>query len=136
MVGPADALSACSLHENKYGATGLFEVTEVIMSAKRNGKLFQPGVAGGSEASKGQQVDLMDTVRLTLRARQAGANSRSIANQRPDVNTQMVALGQQLKQVEQERQRSEGLANDGTANRKQPDNTTSVVRVLKRQLAA
>lgn len=136
MVGLVGILSACSSHENKYDATGLFEAKEVVVSAEQNGKLLQLGVTEGAEVSEGQQVGLIDTVQLTLKARQVGANSKSIASQKPDVNAQIAVLRQQLNQAEQERQRFEGLVNDGAANRKQLDDATSVVRVLKRQLAA
>ncbi len=92
MVGLVGILSACSSHENKYDATGLFEATEVVVSAEQNGKLLKLGVAEGSEVSKGQQVGLIDTVQLTLKARQVGANSKSIASQKPDVNAPPAGL--------------------------------------------
>jgi HlyD family secretion protein len=90
----------------------------------------------GSQLMKNQQVGLIDTVQLALKALQLGATMQSIANQRPDVQTQIAATRQQLIKAEQEQDRFAKLVKSGAANSKQLDDATSSVRVLKRQLAA
>lgn len=136
IMGLVALLSACSSNRNPYDATGLFEATEVVVSAEQNGKLLQLDVTEGTNVSKGRQVGLIDTVQLALKARQIGANTTSIANQRPDVEKQIAALRQQIKQAEQEQMRFEQLVAEGAANHKQLDDATSAVHVLKRRLDA
>ena len=75
--------------QKDYDATGTFEATEVTVSAEQNGKLMQFDVTEGSQLSMNQQVGLIDTVQLTLKARQLGATSQSIADQRPDVQKRL-----------------------------------------------
>jgi HlyD family secretion protein len=97
---------------------------------------MQFDVTEGSQLSMNQQVGLIDTVQLTLKARQLGATSQSIADQRPDVQKQIAATRQQLAKAVQEQNRYAGLVKDGAANRKLLDDASSSVQVLKRQLEA
>ncbi|MCI1474663.1 MAG: HlyD family efflux transporter periplasmic adaptor subunit [Prevotella sp.] len=129
-------LAACGRKDKGYDATGTFEATEVTVSAEQNGQLMQFNAEEGSQLRKGQQVGLIDTVQLALKARQLGATMQSIACQRPDVRTQIAVTRQQLIKAEQEQERFEKLVKGGAANSKQLDDAASSVRVLRRQLAA
>lgn len=136
IISIAALLSACTSKENPYEATGIFEATEIIVSAEQNGRLMQLNVTEGSTIGKDEQVGLIDTVQLALKARQIGASTASIANQKPNINTQIAALRQQITNAEKEQKRFETLVNNGAANRKQLDDATSAVNVLKRELDA
>jgi HlyD family secretion protein len=127
--------AGCSKNDKEYDATGTFEATEITVSAEQSGQLLQFNVDEGRELKKNQQVGLIDTVQLALKALQLGATMQSIANQRPDVQTQIAATRQQLLKAEQEQDRFAKLVKSGAANSKQLDDATSSVRVLKRQLA-
>lgn len=129
-------LSGCSSNEHPYDATGIFEATEIIVSAEQNGKLLFLNVQEGTMVEENQQVGLIDTVQLALKARQVGATTASIANQKPNVNKQIAALQQQLQTAQKEQERFEELVNSGAANRKQLDDATSAVNVLRRQIEA
>lgn len=135
-AGLVALFSACSSQENTYDATGIFEGTEVVVSAEQNGRLMQFDVSEGSTVEENQQVGLIDTVQLALQARRLGAASAAIANRRPDIAKQVAVLRQQIAQAEQEEKRFRKLVEDGAANRKQLDDAQSAVRVLRRQLAA
>ncbi len=130
------ALTACAGSEKEYDATGTFEATEVTVSAEQNGRLLAFDVNEGDRVSIGQQVALIDTTQLYLKARQVGATKLVYAAQRPDVTKQMAAVEQQLAKARQEQQRFAGLVADGAANRKQLEDAESQVKVLERQLAA
>lgn len=132
----AAALTACADDKEKYDATGTFETTEVTVSAEENGRLLSFDVDEGSAVEAGRQVGVIDTVQLTLRARQLGATRESFAQQRPDIPAQIAATRQQLLQAEQEQHRYEGLVRDNAANRKQLDDARNAVRVLRRQIEA
>ncbi len=130
------ALTSCGNDEKDYDATGTFEATEITVSAEQNGKLLWYFAKEGTTMKEGQQVGLIDTVQLALKARQAGATSQSLASQRPDISKQIAATRQELAKAEQEQARYAGLVKDGAANHKLLDDATSTVKVLSGQLAA
>lgn len=130
------ALAACSSGNSDYDATGMFEATEVIVSAEQNGRLLSFTVEEGDRLQAGSQVGLIDTVQLQLRALQLGATKDVYATQRPDIETQIAATRQELAKAEAEQRRYEALVKDNAANRKMLDDAVSNVRVLRRRLAA
>jgi len=130
------AFAACSGGGDEHDATGMFEATEVIVSAEQTGKLLYFDVDEGDVLAKGQQVGLVDTVQLQLRAMQLGATKEAYASQRPDIEKQIAATRQQLAKAELEVKRYSALVRDKAANRKQLDDAESSVRVLRRQLDA
>lgn len=130
------ALAACSSGSSDYDATGMFEATEVIVSAEQNGRLLSFTVEEGDRLQAGSQVGLIDTVQLQLRALQLGATKDVYATQRPDIETQIAATRQELAKAEAEQRRYEALVKDNAANRKMLDDAVSNVRVLRRRLAA
>lgn len=130
------AFTACSGGGDEHDATGMFEATEVIVSAEQTGKLLYFDVDEGDVLAKGQQVGLVDTVQLQLRAMQLGATKEAYASQRPDIEKQIAATKQQLAKAELEVERYSALVRDNAANRKQLDDAESSVRVLRRQLDA
>ncbi len=130
------ALAACSSSKNDYDATGMFEATEVTVSAEQSGRLMQFNVTEGDSLQAGQQVGLIDTIQLALRARQLGATRESYASQRPDIQKQIAATKQELAKAELEVARYEKLVSQDAANRKQLEDAESQVKVLRRQLDA
>lgn len=129
-------LTACSNDDNSYDATGMFEATEVIVSAEQTGRLLYFNVEEGDRLTAGRQVGLIDTVQLQLRAMQLGAAKDVYASQRPDIAKQIAVTHQQLAKAELEQKRYEALVRDNAANRKQLDDAENSVRVLRRQLDA
>ena len=112
------ALAACSSGSSDYDATGMFEATEIIVSAEQNGRLLSFSVDEGDRLQAGSQVGLIDTVQLQLRALQLGATKEVYATQRPDIETQIAATRQELAKAEAEQRRYEALVKDNAANRK------------------
>ena len=129
-------VTACSGSNNVFDATGIFEATEVTVSAEQNGRLLSFNITEGMTVNALQQVGLIDTVQLALQARQLGATKESIANQGPDLTKQIAATRQQLEKAEMEQHRFESLVKDQAANQKQLDDAVSAVNVLKKQLEA
>ena len=129
-------LTGCGDNENAFDATGTFEATEVVVSAEQTGRLLQFSVVEGSQVEVGEQVGLIDTVQLYLKAQQIGATRETYASQRPDLSKQVAALRQQLSNAELELRRAEGLVKDGAGTQKQLDDARNAVQVLRRQLDA
>ena len=96
------ALAACSRDGMKHDATGVFEATEIIVSAEQTGRLMRFDVEEGMKLEKGEQVGLIDTVQLQLRAMRLGATKEVYASQRPDINKQLAVTKQQLEKAELE----------------------------------
>ncbi len=129
-------LLSCSRGKKDYDATGIFEATEVTVSAEQSGKLMSFDVTEGDSLTIGQQVGLIDTVQLYLNALQLGETKMSYANQRPDIEKQIAATKQELEKAELEQRRYEALVREKAANQKQLDDAVSQVEVLKRELKA
>ncbi len=130
------ALLACSGGRKEYDATGMFEATEVTVSAEQSGRLLSLSLTEGDSLTEGQQVGLVDTVQLSLRALQLGATRMSYANQRPDIEKQIASTRQELEKAEMEQRRYETLVRENAANQKQLDDAVSSVNVLRKQLEA
>ena len=129
-------VSACGNKKKEFDATGIFEATEVTVSAEATGRLMTFGVSEGKLVEAHQQVGLIDTVQLQLKAQQISATRESFAEQRPDISAQIAATRQQLSKAELEQKRTEALFADGAATRKQTDDASNAVRVLQGQLKA
>ncbi len=132
----ACALFSCSGGNADFDATGIFEATEVTVSAEQSGKLLSFDITEGDSLEAYTQVGLIDTVQLALRARQLGATRESYASQRPDIIKQLAATRQELAKAETEVRRYEALVRDNAANRKQLEDAQSQVDVLRRQIDA
>lgn len=129
-------MTACSNNDKSFDATGTFEATEVTVSAEQTGKLLHFDVEEGGKVVAGTEVGCIDTVQLYLKARQIGAVKMVYQAQKPNKNTQIAALRQQVVKAQEEVNRYAELVKDGAANRKILDDSRSQLLVLQRQLAA
>lgn len=127
-------VAACGSNDKEYDATGIFEATEVTVSAEGTGRLMVLNLTEGTAVKVGQQVGLIDTVQLQLKAKQMGASKEVLANQRPNVQAQIAALQQQINKALIEQRRTEALLKDGAATSKQLDDAQNAVAVLQKQL--
>ena len=129
-------LVACGSEDAAYDATGIFEATEVVVSAEQSGKLLSLNVAEGQTVTAGTEVGIIDTVQLALKARQLGVSKRVLAAQMPDVQRQLGTLRQQLETARNEEARFAALVKEGAANSKLLDDARSQVALLQRQIDA
>jgi len=128
--------TSCSKSENDYDATGVFEATEVTVSAEQTGKLLTFDVTEGSKVDANVEVGLVDTVQLYLKARQIGATKLVYSAQMPETQKQIASLKQQITKARQEESRFAKLVKEGAANQKMLDDASSQVAVLQKQLDA
>lgn len=127
-------VAACGSNDKEYDATGIFEATEVTVSAEVTGRLMVLNLTEGTAVKARQQVGLIDTVQLQLKAKQMGVSKEVLANQRPNVQAQIAALQQQINKALIEQRRTEALLKDGAATSKQLDDAQNAVAVLQKQL--
>lgn len=128
--------TACVSGTSKYDATGVFEATDVIISAEASGKVLNFDVEEGVTLKAGQEVGVIDTVQLYLKKLQLEASIKSVEGQRPDILKQVAVTKEQIIQAKRERDRVANLLRVGAANQKQLDDAESLLGVLGKQLAA
>lgn len=130
-------LAASCVEGNKaYDASGVFESTEVTVSAEGNGKILSLDLQEGDRLEAGQIVGCIDTVQLHLSEIQLEASRRAVGSGRLDISRQIAALESQIGKQRQELDRFMKLEKAGASNRKQVEDIQAQIETLERQLAA
>ena len=130
-------LAASCVEGNKaYDASGVFESTEVTVSAEGNGKILSLDFQEGDRLEAGQIVGCIDTVQLHLSEVQLEASRRAVGSGRLDISRQIAALESQIGKQRQELDRFTKLEKAGASNRKQVEDIQAQIETLERQLAA
>lgn len=128
--------SACGGRQQKYDASGVFEVTEVIVSSEATGRLLWFDVEEGALLQANLPVGCVDTTQLRLQRRQVQASIKAAQSRYVDVPLQTAALEQQIATAKNELRRFENLLKSGAATQKQVDDIGAQVAMLEKQLAA
>lgn len=136
LMGMAAMMTACGSGEKEYDASGIFEATEVIVSAKGSGEIKQFTVEEGMEVKPGTTLGCIDTVQLVLKRRQLMANLSATDSRRLDENRQLSSLRQRIENTKAEQRRYENLVKAKAATPKQLDDINYELQVLQRQLSA
>ncbi len=130
-------LAASCVEGNKaYDASGVFESTEVTVSAEGNGKILSLDIQEGDRLEAGQIVGCIDTVQLHLSEVQLEASRRAVGSGWLDISRQIAALESQIGKQRQELDRFTKLEKAGASNRKQVEDIQAQIETLERQLAA
>lgn len=136
-IGVAAALcAACTDSDVKYDASGMFEATEVIVSAKGTGELTAFSVEEGQQVQSGDVVGCIDTVQLSLKKQQLTSTISATESKRLNASQQVAAYRQQISNLQRERQRFAQLVKENAANQKQVDDIDYQISVLERQITA
>lgn len=130
------ALTACSSGEKDYDASGVFETTEVIVSAKATGEIISLNVEEGQNVKCNEMLGLIDTLQLSLHDQQLAANQSAADSRRLDANRQVASIRQQIINLQKEKKRFSDLLAANAATQKQVDDIGYQIEVLQRQLAA
>jgi HlyD family secretion protein len=128
--------SACNNKNINYDATGVFETTEIVVSAKSNGEILQFDISEGQEEVAGRTLGVIDTTQLYFKKMQLQASVKAINSRRVNVANQIAVLRQQLETAKSERQRFAKLVSENAANQKQLDDINAQIATLEKQLAA
>ena len=136
LLSLAIILSACNNKNNAYDASGVFETTEIIVSANGGGKILQFNITEGQEVEAGQTLGLIDTTQLYWRKVQLQSSVKAMDSRMVNVSVQVAALQEQLAAARSEQQRFTQLVKDNAANQKQLDDINAQIAALEKQLAA
>lgn len=129
-------LAACGGSDSESDATGIFEATEVLVSAEGDGRLLRFTVSEGDLLTAGQEVGCIDTVQLSLERGGLMESLRSAGWQQTDVATQVAALRRQVEQAERETDRLRALLADSAATQQQYDEAEAQAAILRRNYEA
>jgi HlyD family secretion protein len=129
-------LAGCRNGENEADAYGNFESTEVIVSAETNGRILRLEATEGSVIEKGTEIALIDTIIYNLQRSEINAGILSIRTRIISINAQNEILVQQITNLNVNVERIEKMLKDDAATKKQYDDLTGQVEVLKKQIAS
>lgn len=129
-------MTACGKGNKVYDASGVFESTEVTVSAEGNGKIMSLDLQEGDRLEAGAVVGCIDTVQLYLSKIQLEASRRAVGSGRLNISRQIAALESQIAKQRQELDRFTKLEQAGASNRKQVEDIQAQIDILERQLAA
>jgi len=132
----ATILSSCGNGNGTYDASGVFEATEVIVSAKGTGEIMQFDIQEGQNVEAQKQVGYIDTIQLYLKKMQLLANIKSVESRHYNVSRQIASIKQQITTQKTEQKRFENLVKSNAANQKQLDDINAQIILLEKQLEA
>ncbi len=132
----AALMVSCSGDKTQYDATGVFEATEVIVSAKVQGEITHLSFEEGDIVKAGQQLGVIDFKKLSLQKEQLIESRESNDSRVLNIKNQIASLQQQIANNKRERERFQELVKAEAATQKQVDDITYQISVLERQVAA
>ncbi len=124
----------CDKDDADTDATGVFEATEVIVSAEANGKILSFDVNEGDQVVKNQVVGQIDSTQLHFTRLQLKSSMVAVASGKPDMQAQIEATEREIEKQERERERIQRLLEGDVATQKQLDDIESLILVLKARL--
>jgi HlyD family secretion protein len=128
--------SGCKDKQAGADAYGNFEVTEVIVSSETGGRILEFIPAEGSKVEKEMLIALIDTTILHLQKAEAEATIGSIRTRLNSISAQNKILETQIANLRVNISRIENMLKDDAATRKQYDDLTGQVDVLRTQIEA
>ncbi|MDO4704418.1 HlyD family secretion protein [Tannerella sp.] len=127
---------ACGNKDEDYDASGVFEATEVLISAKETGELLSLTAREGEDVKAHEPLGRIDTTRLYLQKLQLTAGLTAIESRRHDIPRQIASLRQQIATQKKEYERYASLVEAQAAAPKTLDDIDAHIAVLEKQLAA
>ena len=134
---------SCNKKEKNFDATGIFEATEITVSAQASGEVQQLDITEGQSLDSGARVGQIDVYQLVQKQneleaakQQIYANKAATDSRQLDLNKQLASLQQQISHAQRERQRLARLVQDGAVARKLLDDINDQISLLQRQLEA
>lgn len=128
--------TACNNNKFEYDASGIFEATEIIVSAQTTGTINEFNITEGNELKANDYIGYIDTLQLHLQKQQLQTVSKAVDSKRPDIGVQIAAVKSQISNAQKDKERVQNMFNDGAATQKQLDDVNTQLKVLQDQLNA
>ena len=136
LLGLAVLFFSCHNEDGEYDATGVFETTEVIVSAQGTGEIMRFDIDEGKTVDAEVELGYIDTVQLSLKKQELLANLEATDSRRYNVGRQIASLREEIATQKREQQRYQNLVQAKAANQKQLDDINARLATLEKQLAA
>ncbi|MBN1543019.1 efflux RND transporter periplasmic adaptor subunit [candidate division KSB1 bacterium] len=134
-IGVACAVIGCSKNQrDELDGSGVFEATEVILSAKTAGDILAISVEEGEFVVAGQTLALVDTQRLELEMRRLRASFDELAHNRANAQHSIALALENRDRVQKQFSRIEVLLQEGSATQQQFDELQSAVTIARLQV--
>lgn len=133
---PAMVLTACGNKNVDYDASGVFETTEVIVSARGTGEIVSLNVEEGQTVKANEPLGELDMTQLILKKEQLHAGKDAATSRKLNTAQQVASLRQQIANLQSEQARFKALLKDGAATQKQVDDLGYQIATLQKQLTA
>lgn len=117
-------------------ATGVFETTEIIVSAESSGRILTLDITEGDQLKRAAPVGQIDSTQLYLSKLQLQASKTAILSGRPDIQSQVEAIKREIAKWEREKKRVENLLAGDVATQKQLDDINAQLAILESTLKA
>lgn len=127
---------SCGTKEKTYDAMGVFEATEVVVSAKSQGEIVSFNVDEGYEVKTGEVLGMIDDTKLNLQQQSLEDNREAKLSRILNLQEQTASITQQIANLQREHERYSQLLEQGAATQKQVDDLSDQIKVLKAQLNA
>ncbi len=127
---------SCGSGDSDYDASGVFETTEVIVSAKAQGEIKSLTFEEGQTVEEGDTLGLIDITQLSIKKQQLVSTRKANDDKRLDTDNQVASIRQQIANAEKEKARFTALVRENAATQKQVDDISYQISVLQQQLSA
>ena len=129
-------LGSCKNNKRASDAYGVFEATEITVSAEGSGKILFFNVDEGKTYQQGEVLGCIDTVQIYLQIRQLEASIGAALARRPDLPSQVRTLYNKLETLNKEKNRIAALVEANAVSSKQLDDIVAEINVTNSQIAA
>ncbi len=135
ICGALFILAGCG-HKHEWDATGVFEATEITVSAEANGKISGFDINEGENVFSGEHLGIIDTTLLHLQKKQLQAAMLGTLSNTQDITKQIASLKEQIIWQKEELSRFSKLYGENAAPRKNIDDIENNIKVLEKELEA
>ena len=129
-------LMSCGTNDNNYDAMGVFEATEVVVSAKAQGEIISLDLNEGDEVKTDVTLGIIDATKLNLQQQSLQDNRDAQTARILNLQEQTASIQQHINNLQQEHDRFSSLLAKGAATQKQVDDLANQIKVMKAQLSA
>ena len=130
------ALASCGNNDVDYDASGVFETTEVLVSARGTGEIVSLNIEEGQQVKANEELGRLDVTQLELKKNQLKSGKTAATSRKLNTAQQVASISQQIQNLQREKARFEALLKDGAATQKQVDDIGYQIAVLQKQLSA
>lgn len=136
IIAAVAIVCSCGNSGTDFDASGVFETTEITVSAKGTGEIVSLTIDEGQDVKAGQELGTIDMTQLRLKRAQLEATRKATDSRRLDEGRQVAIIKQQIINQQKDLERFRSLLADGAATQKQVDDIEFQIGVLQKQLAA